>query len=261
MASFRPHTDDHHLANSTPNPRLRFFFGGSFNPIHHGHLAIIRYLSEHFPEACIHILPHASTPHKPSLPDPDLRVAMLRAGLQDLPSFHPYASPLPDADAGIYVDTYEIGLSESSVTAHTAAHMAKTYPGEVLFWVMGADVWLQLPLWTDTRGQLTGMAWLSLVHAMIIPRQYSDSVHEASMCSSDDHGLADCLVSPVSVLPSAYTRLSAIAQACHAVVLNDCTTPMISATHIRSLIARHASTQGLLPQQVRQMLDAYGLYR
>ena len=69
--------------------RSVLLFGGSFDPIHHGHLIIGRRAAEHLGVERVVLIPSASPPHKQSLnlsPAAD-RLAMCRLAVGDDPQF------------------------------------------------------------------------------------------------------------------------------------------------------------------------------
>lgn len=65
------------------------FFGGTFNPIHHGHLIVARDAVEHLGLDRLYFIPAAVSPHKldTPLPPPELRAQMVEAAIGDEPRF------------------------------------------------------------------------------------------------------------------------------------------------------------------------------
>ena len=62
--------------------------GGTFDPVHFGHLIIARSVAERFDAARVVLMPVASPPHKESpLAPPEHRLAMLRLAVHDDPLF------------------------------------------------------------------------------------------------------------------------------------------------------------------------------
>ena len=114
-------------------------FGGSFDPVHYGHLL----LAECCREACrldqVHFLPAAHPPHKQEreLTAAEHRVAMLELAIAGHPAFS--------------VSRFEIDRGGVSYTVDTLRHYHTEYPGSELFLLLGADMLLDLPHWHEAR--------------------------------------------------------------------------------------------------------------
>jgi nicotinate-nucleotide adenylyltransferase len=100
-------------------------FGGSFNPVHVGHLVVAEELSAEFGYDRVLLVPSRQPPHKDLLDDPgaEHRLAMLRA--------------VAAGDPGIEVDDCELGRDGPSYTIDTLSDIARRHvidgkPGLVL---------------------------------------------------------------------------------------------------------------------------------
>lgn len=110
-------------------------FGGSFNPVHHGHLLIARAAVEELGLDRLIFIPAARSPFKP-----DQEVA---PGAQRL-------RWLRLALAGwvrCEVDAQELDRGGISYTIDTVRVQACRWPGAALFWLVGSDHLAQLPAW------------------------------------------------------------------------------------------------------------------
>jgi len=138
------------LKLNTP-PKIALF-GGSFDPVHFGHLAI----AEAAQAACgldrVFFLPCWQSPHKRDrqLAAAGQRIAMLELALRDLPW----------AD----VCRWEIERQQTSYSWRTAEHFAAEFPGAELFWILGADQWRALPGWAEPD------RLAALLHFIVFPR-------------------------------------------------------------------------------------------
>lgn len=117
-------------------------FGGSFNPIHHGHLLVARAVAEASGFDRVRLIPSAQPPHKPNAADLASvadRVAMchLAAGLSDL----------------FEVDDLETQRSGPSYTIDTARHLTANGLGPV-HWLIGADTLPLLKTWHEPHSLL-----------------------------------------------------------------------------------------------------------
>jgi len=110
-------------------------FGGSFNPIHHGHLICSRAVAETAGFDKILLIPTPQPPHKPGLldlaPAAD-RLAMCRAAIEVDPIFE--------------VSGIEVGREGPSYTIDTVRQLRSSGWGEV-HWLIGADMLMYLPMW------------------------------------------------------------------------------------------------------------------
>ena len=111
------------------------FFGGTFDPVHNGHLKIGRTLVKFFGLDRFYFLPAFHAPHKADRnPTPAYqRFAMLSIATED--------------DSNILVSTHELDRGESRYTVDTIPELAAEFPGSRLFFVMGADSWMDIQTW------------------------------------------------------------------------------------------------------------------
>jgi nicotinate-nucleotide adenylyltransferase len=127
-------------------------FGGSFDPIHLGHLLIGRAAREEAGLARLFFIPAAQSPFKPEAqPAPaSERLRWLRLALA--------------GDTTAEVDDREIRRGGLSYTIDTVRAYAREHPAAELFYLIGADQTEQLCLWREA----TELA--RLVQFLIIPR-------------------------------------------------------------------------------------------
>jgi nicotinate-nucleotide adenylyltransferase len=116
-------------------PRRIALFGGTFDPIHRGHLEIASRAREAMALDEVRFLPCRTSPHKvgvASAPAED-RLEMVRLATRRLP----WAT----------VDDFDLINPPPSYSYLTAEEMTRRFPGARLFWIMGADQWRALPIW------------------------------------------------------------------------------------------------------------------
>ena len=135
---------------SAPGP-LSVYYGGTFDPVHNGHLAIARAARDAL-GTCIRLMPAADPPHRarPGA-DAEQRAAMLELAIAD--------------DTGLQVDRRELrrtGRSWSIDTVHELrAELGDEAPIALL---VGADSFIDLPDWKQWR------ELLQLVHFVVAER-------------------------------------------------------------------------------------------
>ncbi|MEN1678883.1 MAG: nicotinate-nucleotide adenylyltransferase [Planctomycetota bacterium] len=117
-------------------------FGGSFDPVHNGHVTLARHAREQAELDELWFVPTAVQPHKRSGPvasDAD-RLAMLRLAI--------------DVYDGLEVSTVELERGGVSYTVDTLRDLCRQRPEADLFLIMGADTLRDLPAWHDPVGVL-----------------------------------------------------------------------------------------------------------
>ena len=102
--------------------------GGSFDPVHLGHLLVARAAREELGLDRVCFIPAAQSPFKPAAtpaPAPE-RLRLLRLALA--------------GETGTEIDDLEIRRGGVSYTVDTLRHYAEKYPGAEFFYIIGADV-------------------------------------------------------------------------------------------------------------------------
>jgi nicotinate-nucleotide adenylyltransferase len=110
-------------------------FGGSFDPVHLGHLLVAQATREELGLSRLFCIPAAQSPFKPErIPTPAKeRLRLLRLALAGL--------------AWCEIDEQEISRGGTSYTVDTLRDYADRFPGAQLFYLIGADHVAQLPKW------------------------------------------------------------------------------------------------------------------
>ena len=112
-------------------------FGGSFDPVHLGHLLVVQAALEELRLDRLYFIPAAQSPFKPDRgPTPaPLRVRLLRLALAGL--------------EWCEVDDQEIRRGGVSFTIETVRDYTRRFPQAKLFYLIGADHLPQLPKWRE----------------------------------------------------------------------------------------------------------------
>lgn len=127
-------------------------FGGSFDPVHCGHLLVAQAALEELGLDGIVFIPAAQSPFKAGATPtaPSVRLRLLRLALAGRPEFQ--------------VESLELERGGVSYTIDTVDHLTRLYPGAELLWLIGADHVATLPLWREATRLAT------LVQFVVIPR-------------------------------------------------------------------------------------------
>ena len=136
-------------------------FGGSFDPVHDGHihLATLAREAAHLDE--VWFTPCRISPHKADrLPTPGaVRTEWLRAAIEGMP----WAK----------IDVTELESEAPSYSYKTMESLVGRHPGNKWFWIMGGDQWEALPTWRypEVLAKLADFIVLARNGAEVTPRE------------------------------------------------------------------------------------------
>lgn len=204
-------------------------FGGTFDPIHYGHLRSAYELKYALGLAQVRFIPCGDPPHRDgTLASAALRVAMVAAAVEKEPGFT--------------VDDRELLRTGPSYTVDTLATLRAEMPDTPLCLIVGMDAFLGLPTWHQWRRVL------ELAHIVVAHRpgwQAPDSGPLGALIRACGTNCVDRLHSSVAgcVLDHSVTQLE------------------ISSSAIRSLIRQGGDARFLMPEAVRAIIDEARCYR
>lgn len=117
----------------------KIFFGGTFDPVHKGHIALAEYVQEHFPSCTLLFAPAFFPPHKnpAGLSSFEHRMAMVKKALA--------------GKRNVEVSDVESKREGRSYSFDTLHILKEKYPGEEIFLLIGGDSLLQLHFWYRAR--------------------------------------------------------------------------------------------------------------
>jgi nicotinate-nucleotide adenylyltransferase len=196
-------------------------FGGSFNPVHNGHLILAQDALESFGLETVLFVPAALPPHKASqsLASPDDRLHMLRLAVE--------------GDARFDVSDHEVLRGGVSYSVDTVQDLRERHPDAELFFIIGTDTLRELRSWKDVGRLLNLCEFVTVAR----PGVAADAVRE------DQIGL-----------PEPWP-----ARLCRNIVSGHLVE--ISSTDIRNRVARGRSIRYLVPGAVERYIAAQNLYR
>jgi nicotinate-nucleotide adenylyltransferase len=198
-------------------------FGGTFDPVHYGHLILAECCREQIALDEVWFLPAAVPPHKQGreLTEGPGRVEMLQLAIGGHPAFE--------------VCRYELERGGVSYTVDTLAEIHRSDPSRELFFLMGADSLRDLRGWKDPA-RLCQLAIPVVVARAGTPDEALDLSGLAALVSAE--------------------RLDAIRA--HRVVMP---TIDLSASDLRKRVAEGRSIRYLTPRAVEKYIEEHGLYR
>lgn len=216
--------------------------GGTFNPVHNGHLHIARSIRELFALSQVHFVVATTPPHKSpeGLIPFNHRYAMVSLAVADVNSFIPSLVELEPQASPFSIDTMRKFARRMGVG------------GNSLYFIAGGDSLLEVKSWQHSEKLLSSYNFVFVVRPGI------------------ERIIPEDAFSP-KVLPKVrdFTRLKriqirrSIAQEVDAetrIYIVDVGAPDISATRIRGLAAMQKSIQRLVPQPVLKYIRKLHLY-
>jgi len=210
-------------------------FGGTFDPIHHGHLRLAEEVAESAKLGEVRFMPSGTPPHR-TRPGADAadRVAMARLAVAGNPRFSVDDRETRRAGPGYTVDTLTELRSELGVSRPLAL-------------LLGADAFLELATWHRWR------ALFDLAHIVVAYRPgFPIDTWQARMPEPLAHEYAARhMHQPLAVHLAPAGGIAAVSM----------TGLDISATFVRNAVAAGASARYLLPDSVLDYIRSRGLYR
>jgi len=205
--------------------------GGTFDPVHMGHLRSAVELGEALALDAVHMIPAYVPPHRkmPGI-SAEHRLAMLEAGIGDTP--------------GLVADDREVRRSGHSYSVDTLASLREEWGDQArLVMAVGHDAFLGLPDWHQ-RERL-----LSLAHIVVIDRPDHEAPLEPELASLIE-GREVASVEALMAAPAG--RL---------LRLRLPSRMAIAATEVRRRLQRGLSVRYLIPESVERYIATHGLYR
>lgn len=200
--------------------------GGTFDPIHNGHLRVALEACEQLELAEVRVLPLNEPGHRPSpQADADARSAMLAAALRP---------PL-------ILDCSEIERGGTTYTVETLEHMRARFPARPLCLLLGRDAYQGLPTWHRPE------AVLDLAHIVVAARP--EQVHavpaglDELVGNAQSERVTDLHDSPAGK-----------------VFFLDLPELPISSSDVRRRLGTGRSVRYLVPDAVADYITAHGLY-
>jgi nicotinate-nucleotide adenylyltransferase len=215
--------------------------GGTFDPIHLGHLAVARQAADAFGLARVLLLPSRTPPHRPVDPSAS--------------RFHRFAmvALAAAADGRLVASDLEMGRTGPSYTADTLRALGATgLSAWQIFFLVGADAFAEIATWREYP------AVLDLAHFVVCSRPGAG----ADALPARLPGLVPRMVLvPCPGAEAPGLRHSEVTERPETrVFLLDCATPDISSTSIRAHARAGRPLAGLVPPEVDDYIRRHGLY-
>lgn len=202
--------------------------GGTFNPLHHGHLRAAIEIKEALDLAAVHMIPLFAPPHRdPPSVGADLRLAMLEAATQD--------------EDNLIADDREIRRGGISYTVETLRELRAELGSTPLCMIVGTDAFAHLHTWRDWE------ELIKLAHIVVVHRPGSDYPKDVPANKRLKKVETDKIKDLHDSSAGSFMSISI---------------PMleISSTQIRSILHNGQNPQYLLPESVLKIITEQNLY-
>lgn len=209
-------------------------FGGTFDPVHAGHIAVAQAAQRRFHLDAIYFIPSSRPPHKTQrelLPFIH-RYAMVALACAEHPHFVASLAEAPP-----------VGPPHVFYTIDTVRRFHREHPEDHLYFIVGADQFLELPTWKNYESLLDSVDFiiasrpgfrLDALRLVIPPEKL------ARTSAPDGH--------KISLRKSAVHMLATVAS-------------HVSSTEIRERLGRKQAIHGLVPARVEEYILKQALYR
>ena len=210
-------------------------YGGTFDPVHSGHVEIARKVSELFEIEKVLFIPAQVAPHKIGKPvtEPIHRYAMLALATQN--------------DPRLSISTFELDAPDRRYTVDTVEHFQRTLGDSAeLFFIMGADSWSEITTWREWN------RLLGVVNHIVVTRPGYE-IERAHVGNEIASRIVDLRASGASVDSVTQPRI----------YLTDAVMKDVAATDIR-LVAREGRFEELaqlVPEAVAEYIVKYSVYQ
>ena len=214
-------------------------FGGTFNPIHFGHLRTASEVAEAFHLERMLFIPACLPPHKnvQKIAPPEHRLEMVSLSIKENPAFD--------------ISDVELKRSGVSYTIDTVKYFkAEFSKQDELFLVMGADAFLEVDTWKSYK------KLFQLIPSIVMQRPI--------MAEKDSHPTIDLLEFIRNKISDAYqfnrNEACYFHRAFSTIYYFRVSLLDISGTKIRDLIRKGRSIRYLVPESVENYIYSQGLY-
>jgi len=219
---------------SKPQEKIGLF-GGTFNPIHLGHIKAAEIVAKKFLLAKLYFIPSYIPPHKKSvqIASPRHRLRMVELAVDPFPHFIP--------------SSIEIDAGGKSYSIVTLKKIKAQYPEARILFLLGVDAFLEIETWRDYENVLEQCSFI----IMSRPQFHLEDAHEVL---SEKYSQRIVALSgnsaPVNIENSANLIYLVPIQALD-----------ISSTEVRERVMRNQSIQDLVPESVEHYIKERGLYQ
>jgi nicotinate-nucleotide adenylyltransferase len=209
--------------------------GGTFNPVHEGHLRAAEEVRMRFTLARVLFIPSYIPPHKQTagMASPEDRFAMVELAVRPYPR--------------LMASAIEIEAEERSYSIITLNKVNALYPDARAFFILGVDAFLEIETWKSYREVLERCRFI-----VISRPDFALSAARTALPSEFDGAFHD-VTEPGDVRADVLERFR--------IFLLSIPALDISSTEIRLRVKGGRSLRGLVPRPVEEYISAKNLYQ
>ncbi len=210
-------------------------FGGTFNPIHSGHLKAAETVQQRFFLDEVLFIPSYIPPHKEyrGIADPRHRLKMVDLAVRSFPRFVP--------------SSLEIDAQERSYSIITLGKVKKLYPRSLIFFILGIDAFLEIDTWKEYQRVLEQCFFV------VISRPGFDLGDARNVLAGEIEGKMFLVPENEAVDPDMLDS--------YRIFLLPIDALSIASTEIRKKVKNGESIRSLVPEEVEAYIKENNLYQ
>lgn len=204
-------------------------FGGTFDPVHYGHLKTVEHVLEKLNLEQVRLVPLGQAVHREQpIASAQQRIAMLRAAIADNQKLH--------------VDDRETLKAGGSYSVETLASIKREMPDKTLCLIVGSDAFAGFSSWYQPE------TILSLAHIIVMQRP--ETIFKAGL--ETEHLLHDHVVADIHALTEKDNG---------GILFQDVPQLAISSTQIRQMVKNNEALTEVTPLAVAELIRQWDLYK
>lgn len=218
--------------------------GGTFNPIHYGHLISANQVMDLCELSRVILIPSAQPPHKGTteLAEPHHRLIMTILGTYLHPQLH--------------VSSIEVDRGGKSYSVETLQELRRLAAGTAeLYFIAGMDAFQEVATWKNVEQLLNQCHFIVTTRPGSNPDRLLDALASTITAKNPEITFAMAETAP----PPLHGRIT-ISGSKHSIWLLEITSVDISSSAIRRLVRAGRSIKYLLPREVESYIVKHGLY-